>query len=449
MSGRRVAWILGIVGVAWLAMPAAGTTYYVRVTGNDASVGTSKATAWKTIDKAANTLKAGDTVYVGAGTYTEAITPNNDGTAAKPVKYIADTAGTYTGDAGKVTIQAPANKRALNVDTDDYARFIGFDLVGSTGYDVVRWHTCVGGLLQNCTITKGPKDGVDVSSDAAITLDNCTIDDMVLSGVHLTGAGSAATISNCTISNAGTDGVQVGTGTLLTVTNTTIHDTGDDGIGINGNVTATITGCTVYNAADCGVVVDNSTPTVMLAQLTIHDCLDGIRIRDNATLTAVNCLVYATSDEGVEIENHAGISATFWHLTICGTATNAFYIKGGTASLRNCIIAKNSGRGIYKTGGTLTHTYNDFYSNAVGDFSGTSQSTGEILTDPMFVSAVDFQLQNTSPAINTGTSGSGVTSVDLLGGVRPYGAGWDMGCYEYGSALPAKPKIVSWTQVSP
>ena len=48
--------------------PTAGKTYYVATTGSDTAAGTSAA-PWKTLQKAANAVAAGDTVIVRAGTY--------------------------------------------------------------------------------------------------------------------------------------------------------------------------------------------------------------------------------------------------------------------------------------------------------------------------------------------------------------------------------------------
>src|SRR5689334_4800242 len=45
------------------------TTYYVSPTGSDASAGTSDAAAFVTLQKAADTVHAGDTVIVRAGSY--------------------------------------------------------------------------------------------------------------------------------------------------------------------------------------------------------------------------------------------------------------------------------------------------------------------------------------------------------------------------------------------
>ncbi len=67
---------------------AQATTYYVNnAAGNDAAAGTSVSTAWATIGKANATLRVGDTVYIRAGTYYEAIAPINSGTAANPITY--------------------------------------------------------------------------------------------------------------------------------------------------------------------------------------------------------------------------------------------------------------------------------------------------------------------------------------------------------------------------
>lgn len=67
---------------------ASAATYYVATNGNDASSGT-EASPWRTIQKAANTLVAGDTVYVKQGTYNERIIPKNSGTSSGYINFIA------------------------------------------------------------------------------------------------------------------------------------------------------------------------------------------------------------------------------------------------------------------------------------------------------------------------------------------------------------------------
>jgi hypothetical protein len=57
-----------------------GVTYYVSTSGNDNNAGTLTA-PWRTIQKAANTVHAGDTVQVRAGTYNEIVTMKTSGNA--------------------------------------------------------------------------------------------------------------------------------------------------------------------------------------------------------------------------------------------------------------------------------------------------------------------------------------------------------------------------------
>jgi hypothetical protein len=116
------------------------TTYYVRKTGNDGNDGTNPTTqAWLTIDKAANTVAAADTVYVGAGVYRELVTMDTSGSSGNQIEFIADVDGEQTGDAGLVIISAYANEtsiasRAACLDPDGrtFVTWRGFCMVGGT-----------------------------------------------------------------------------------------------------------------------------------------------------------------------------------------------------------------------------------------------------------------------------------------------------------------------------
>ena len=74
---------------AFFAQPArVGTTYYVAISGNDANAGTQIA-PWKTIQKAENTMSAGDTVIVSSGTYNERLSVTRSGLASLPITFRA------------------------------------------------------------------------------------------------------------------------------------------------------------------------------------------------------------------------------------------------------------------------------------------------------------------------------------------------------------------------
>lgn len=76
--------------LAWtmLAMTAFGADYYVAAQGNDANPGT-KAQPWQSLGKACATVRPGDTVWLGAGTYRETLRPQLSGEAGKPIRFAA------------------------------------------------------------------------------------------------------------------------------------------------------------------------------------------------------------------------------------------------------------------------------------------------------------------------------------------------------------------------
>ena len=121
------------------------TTYYVRKTGSDAAAGTSAGASWLTIDKAANTVAAGDTVYIGAGVYRELVTMDTSGTSGNQISYIADVTGAQTGDGGLVIISCYDNENdrtvgersaCWNMNGKEFITIRGFTMEGAYGiYD--------------------------------------------------------------------------------------------------------------------------------------------------------------------------------------------------------------------------------------------------------------------------------------------------------------------------
>src|SRR5688500_11425942 len=72
------------------------STYFVATNGSDSNAGAVTA-PFRTIQRAANLAKPGDTVYVRGGTYRETVRPANNGTASARIAYKA-----YPGE--KVTV---------------------------------------------------------------------------------------------------------------------------------------------------------------------------------------------------------------------------------------------------------------------------------------------------------------------------------------------------------
>lgn len=78
---------------------AAGRVFYVRQTvGADFQDGLSPEAAFQSISMLSDTVRAGDTVYVGPGLYRDQIIVRGDGTEEYPIRFVADPEGRWTGD---------------------------------------------------------------------------------------------------------------------------------------------------------------------------------------------------------------------------------------------------------------------------------------------------------------------------------------------------------------
>ena len=74
----------------------AASVFYVSAAGNDNTGTGTLSNPWKTIQKAADTMTAGDTCIIRGGTYRETVTLNTSGTSANPITFKAFTGETVT-----------------------------------------------------------------------------------------------------------------------------------------------------------------------------------------------------------------------------------------------------------------------------------------------------------------------------------------------------------------
>lgn len=75
--------VLGGISLEGATTYAAGANYYVSPTGSDNNSGTSTSEAWKTLQHAADSAGAGDTVYVMDGVYQQKLKITHSGSAAE------------------------------------------------------------------------------------------------------------------------------------------------------------------------------------------------------------------------------------------------------------------------------------------------------------------------------------------------------------------------------
>jgi len=200
----------------------------------------------------------------------------------------------------------------------------------------------------------------------------------------------------------------------------------------------------------------------------------GIGVRGGSFALA-DCMISGNRDAGVHFSSGPLIGpSTMFNCTISGNSDGGVYCGSdfpATLSMTNCTVSGNSseyrgaGVGCYANSvltitnclvwgntpesvcGELSHCLTDCDPLFVhyGDFDFTRTVTvvigGKTYSLPDFIVVPpDYRLQIGSPAIDAGTC-VGAPATDIEGGVRPQGAGCDIGAYEY-----AAPLVVAFTR---
>ncbi len=154
--------------------PNSATTFYVSPNGSDSASGSSSA-PWRTIQKAADTLNAGQTAIIAAGNYGERVKITRSGT-----------------QAGPITLQVPSGS---------VAKLLGFDITGN------NWQ--VGGF-DISTQTNGTDGfGIYVTGTASyVTLQTNYIHELCHEGIFMDPGVTHVSVLNNRIWRAEMSGVQ-------------------------------------------------------------------------------------------------------------------------------------------------------------------------------------------------------------------------------------------------
>ena len=422
---------------------ASAATYYVAKTSCSDSYAGTASQPWCTIGKAANTLVAGDTVYVKQGTYNESVSIANSGTAGNYITFAANPGDTVTMDASGLSLDFAG---LFNIDSRSYIKISGFRLLNSSYF------------------------GIEVQDSDHITLEKNYIYRTFGSAIHVFDSNNILLDGNelnaiQTWTNPKSDDEEDVTFTAVNnfeIKNNYIHDCNRVGIDakvgsaygkIHDNVIKdTGLGPDNYDKGPCiyldagadydknpdGSSIPNYEHDIDIYNNIADHCTQGIIF---ATETATgkmeninfyNNLVY-NNDTGMGTYGYPGASKkniNFVNNTVYGNNVGFYFPDSQLVNtvVRNNIISGNNNYQIYLegTGGSyLTVDHN--LVNGDSDMTGSSAIAG----DPKFVnaSAGNFHLQSTSPAIDKGSS-TGAPAVDFDGKTRPQGAGWDIGAYE-------------------
>jgi len=173
----------------------------------------------------------------------------------------------------------------------------------------------------------------------------------------------------------------------------------------------------------------------------------GVYIEGGGTIR--NCLIAGNSGDGIRfVVDNSPFGSPIYNCTIAGNSGDGIFMNYLTVGVdvRNCIITGNGGYGLRQNPSNghswMTVAYSDIYGNTLGAMctrvadDKINVSTGVVSCAPQFVASGDYRLSASSACVGRGEDlyKAGVT-MDI-DGRRRLGA-FDLGCYESVYSAPA------------
>jgi hypothetical protein len=394
--------------IIFISISANAATYYVRTDGNDScnglydAAGSKGNCAWSTLQHAADTVVAGDTINVRDGSYVGFMI-QTAGKEGSPITFKAQ------GTSANITSKNSKTNDGINIESygdypPDYITIDGFNVYG-IGRMGIRAIAGTGIIIKNCTIYNNGDCGILTGSTPHIYLLNNTLHNN----------GSIITQHNIYVSNAGSD--------YPTIRGNVVYSAGGgSGIQLNGDWLEGGDGYIDYALIEDNVIYTNAAKGI-----------SGISIR---YATIQNNVFYnqISGAAGVHLVDQQGS-----HYSINNVVVNNTFIEPNIACVR-----VNDG----STGNIIFNNICVGSTGIVFEGSGNYQSNNYIASSAgtLFVNAGshDYNLASGSKAIGYGlTSYQSVSapSIDKEGNARtiPY----DAGAYEYGSTIevPGAPHL--------
>jgi parallel beta-helix repeat protein len=395
------------------------TTYYVSTSGSNSNNGLSPDSAFATLQYAANTVSAGDSVLVLPGDYMGFDLRDVDGTEVAPIVFRA------LGDNVRITSNNPRTDDGINLEGPDWVVINGFTVTG-VPRNGIRLVAAEHITIKNNTCLNNSRGILTGFVDYVVIENNVCAYSWDEHGIYHSNSGDYPIIRNNTCHHNNGCG---------------IHMNGDESMGGDGLITdAIVEGNILYGNGNAGG--------------------SGINCDGVADSKIFNNLIYDNHASGISLykidAKHGSYNTKVYNNTVINASDGRWCINIGNDSegdtvYNNILITLHSWRGsISIHDESLTDFYSDY--NIVLDRmsidGGDSRinlsewqelgfDTHSMLADSMHHIFVDWQngdyhLLPTSQAVDSGTSiVSAIVTHDLDGVLRPFGGGYDIGAYEY------------------
>jgi parallel beta-helix repeat protein len=408
------------------------TVFYVSKNGSDQNPG-SIDQPWKTIQKAANTLVAGDTVYIRGGTYNERVNLVNRNNGAN--SYI--TFVNYPGESVILNGNGIAIQYGFglfHIEKSSFIRVSGLQVQYSNGAGIYVGYSNNIKVDNNRTYDT-VKSGIGIWASKNVVVDN---NDIALAcNAHPNYLASEENISIA----AGSSNVEVKNNYVHQAANIPDGYAGGEGINVKDgahdvNIHHNIvhlderTDGKPSNRLAFGLDAwKNETYNIRFYNNIAYNNRVGFVIESEAGATARDIYVF----NNIAYNNGTGYLIPNWAQNETSLKKNIYFInntsyKNTTGINVNSVKIEN-----------IIIRNNIFWQDAIPIRIGSTVNQSQIISeynliniDPKFINAAggDFRLLSSSPAIDLGSS-INAPNTDFAGNPRPQGTGFDIGAYEY------------------
>jgi parallel beta-helix repeat protein len=400
------------IGSAWAA------TYYVAPPpgGSDANPGTFSS-PWATLQKAADTIQAGDTVLVRAGQYAGGHFTTS-GLPGSPIVLQA-----YGDEIVEITADNPVTPDGINLEGASWMVVEGFAIEGR-GRAGIRAVLCEHVTLRDNRLEANQKWGIFTGFCDDLVLDgNQCSNSIVEHGIYVSNSGDRPTVRRNTIWGNHANGIHmngdVSQGGDGVISGALIAENKIFGNGVGGGSGINLDGVQDSIIRN-NLIFDTHASGISLYQIDGGEPSTGNQVLHNTVIVASDgrwALNVSDGSTGNTVLNNVFYS---YHGYRGGVSIDSDSLPGSSSD-HNAVEDRFT-----VDGGDTVMTLAEWQVLTGEDFSSLTASPEELFVAPELG---DFELDEGSPAVDAGEMVSEVPT-DRLGRPRPIGPGFDIGAHE-------------------